>query len=113
MTFGEFIVMPESYQYKWISEHFPDKVLAMFEYKALYDEWLEQQKTHDSIDHNVKRFRERRKMREISRAVMDGKYSGYTSDGQPWRIDFSDSHVDSWRDQYFNSECEDMIKEDE
>lgn len=99
MTFMELAAMSNEDQTKWMSEHSFD------EFQAIFDEWLESEK-QQKIEYNVNRFRERRKMREIAKAVMDGRYSGITSDGKPWRIDFSDSHVDDWRDQYYNSDYE-------
>ena len=97
MTFMELAKMSDNYQIKWISEHSDD------EFKALVDAWLEETKRENAV-YNINRFRERRKMCEISYAILKGNYSGVTSDGKPWRIDFSDPHVDDWHDQYYHGD---------
>lgn len=99
MTFMEFLRMSDADQIKWLSEH------SVAEYDAMLNEMLEQM-DHESRNFRVKSFRDRLKAYEISKAVMKGNYSGVTSDGKPWRIDFNDPHVDDWKDEYFLSDYE-------
>ena len=97
MTFMELIMMSNEDQAKWISEH------SYEENKALFDEWMVAI-NQEHIAYQLIRFRERRKMCEISNAILKGNCSGVTCDGKHWRIDFSDPYVDDWRDQYYHGD---------
>ncbi len=99
MTFMELARMSDSEQTKWMSEH------TVEEYDAMLNELLEKM-DHESRDFRVKSFRDRLKAYEISKAVMRGCYRGITSDGKPWRVDFSNPHNDDWHDEYYLSDYE-------
>ena len=99
MTFMELASMSDSDQMEWMAEHSEE------ECSAILTEFLSAMK-RDSIDYSIRSFRERMRCYEISKAVMRGCYCGTTSDGKPWRIDFSNPHNDDWRDEYFLSDYE-------
>lgn len=99
MTFMELARMSDADQVKWMAEH------TVEEYDAILTEFIKKM-DHEIMESRVKSFRDRLKACEISKAVMKGHYRGVTSDGKPWRIDFSNPHNDDWRDEYFLSDYE-------
>ena len=93
MTFMELARMSDADQVKWMAEH------TVEEYDAILTEFLKKM-NHEIMESRVKSFRDRLKAYEISKAVMRGCYRGVTSDGKPWRIDFSNPYDDGWCDDY-------------